>query len=97
MNPNDYAIPELLALAPALSLLGILLKKAPGVDDAGIPIILGLAGSIAAVLYAVSLPVEYTRSEWITAIVSAAAQGALAAGASVYGHQIWKQAGKGCD
>ena len=89
----SYVKPELLILVPVLYFIGMALKKST-VPDKYIPLSLGGAGVILAVLYVLAAsPLDGWQSGTMAAFV-ALTQGILAAGLSVYVNQVAKQAGK---
>lgn len=89
----SYVKPELLILVPVLYFIGAALKRS-AVPDKWIPLSLGAAGVILAVLYVLaSCPLDGWQSGAMAAFV-ALTQGILAAGLSVYVNQVAKQAGK---
>lgn len=89
MDFTQFIKPELLVLVPVLWLTGAALKKTPQISDWLIPYILGGAGILLAAVYVCA-------AEGISAmsIFTAITQGALVAGASVWGNQLVKQARK---
>lgn len=89
----SYVKPELLILVPVLYFIGAALKRS-AVPDKWIPLSLGGAGVILAVLYVLATsPLDGWQSGTMAAFV-ALTQGILAAGLSVYVNQVQKQAGK---
>lgn len=89
----SYVKPELLILVPVLYFIGAALKRS-AVPDKWIPLSLGAAGVILAVLYVLATsPLDGWQSGAMAAFV-ALTQGILAAGLSVYVNQVAKQAGK---
>lgn len=89
----SYVKPELLILVPVLYFIGAALKRS-AVPDKWIPLSLGGAGVILAVLYVLATsPLDGWQSGTMAAFV-ALTQGILAAGLSVYVNQVAKQAGK---
>lgn len=87
--------PELLTLIPVLYFIGMGLKRAQAVADRWIPLLLGGAGILLALLWVLSgTPLPDVR-HLLLAIFSAVTQGVLCAGCAVYVHQISKQARKG--
>ena len=91
MDFNDFIIPELLVLIPALYIIGEIVKSSLG--EAGnrhIPAILGMVGIILAVIWELSV----CRDNLALAVFTAIVQGILCAGAAVYANQILKQLNK---
>lgn len=85
MNITDFVKPELLVLVPVLYIIGIGIKKS-AVADKWIPLILGAAGIVLAMLYMLT-----TEAFGFNALFAALTQGILAAGLSVYANQMFKQ------
>lgn len=92
---KEFIMPELLALAPVLYLVGAGLKRS-GLADRRIPAVLGLAGVLLAAMYTAAAGEFRTARDVLAGAFAALTQGVLCAGASVYLHQLKKQAGK-CD
>lgn len=90
----NYIKPELLILVPVLYLLGVALKKAQTFEDKYIPLALGAAGIVLAVIWVVSTTDMTGYKDVLQAVFVALTQGILAAGCSVYANQLVKQAGK---
>lgn len=88
----NYIKPELLILAPVLYLLGAALKKAQAFADKYIPIALGAAGVLLAVVWVLATTDMTNYKDALQAVFVALTQGILAAGCSVYVNQIVKQA-----
>lgn len=74
----EYIVDKALILIPVLLILGKMLKSTPRCPDWCIPWILLVCGIALSVLM-------------LGVHVDAVIQGALAAGAAVYGNQLWKQ------
>lgn len=85
--------PEALVLVPFLLILGKMVKTTPKVQDWMIPWILGTVGMVCAVLI-VCLPMGRFTPE---GILQGIIQGMLAAGTSVYIHQLKIQTKKGIE
>ena len=90
---KEFIMPELLALAPVLYLVGAGLKRS-GLADRRIPAVLGLAGVLLAAMYIAATGVFSGAQDVIAGAFAALTQGVLCAGASVYVNQVIKQAGK---
>ncbi len=88
---QSYIQPELLALVPVLYIVGIWLKRSEKVHDTKIPLILGIAGMVLALIYTLaSVPLTDYHSV-LKAVFVAVTQGILCAGSSVYAHQLVRQ------
>ena len=88
-----FVKPDLLILVPVLYFVGAALKKS-ALKDKLIPLTLGGAGVVLAVLYVLATsPLDSWQAGVMAAFV-ALTQGILAAGLSVYVNQVQKQAGK---
>lgn len=85
--------PELLILIPVLYFIGIAIRNSEKVNNAYIPLIVGLLGICIALLYVLATEPAGTSQEIMLAIFTAITQGVLVAGASVYINQIIKQYG----
>jgi len=94
MELQDYIKPELLVLIPVLCLIGVGLKKSK-LADKWIPALLGLAGVLLAGLYVLATGHYTDLPDVAMALFTAITQGILAAGASVYVHQVVHQPRKG--
>ena len=90
---KEFIMPELLALAPVLYLVGAGLKRS-GLADRRIPAVLGLAGVLLAAMYIAATGVFEGAQDVIAGAFAALTQGILCAGASVYVNQVVKQASK---
>ena len=88
---TEYIKPELLILIPVLYLIGIGLKHTTWISDKLIPLLLGIAGIVLAVIYTLASDVFSSAQTVATAIFTAITQGILTAGASVYANQIFRQ------
>ncbi len=89
---SSFIRPELLVLAPVLYILGAGLKKSQRVSDNFIPLLLGLAGVVLATAYVLGTSALTGWRDGVLAAFTAVTQGILCAGASVYVHQLIKQA-----
>lgn len=89
---SNFIRPELLVLAPVLYILGSGLKKSQRVADNCIPLLLGLAGVVLATAYVLGTSALTNWRDGVLAAFTAVTQGILCAGASVYVHQLIKQA-----
>ena len=78
---------------PALYLVGMYLKKT-AVPDKYIPLILGCIGVVGCMVWTVATMTVFDWQSVLAGLCSAAVQGVLVAGASVYVNQVVKQAGK---
>jgi 1,4-dihydroxy-2-naphthoate octaprenyltransferase len=90
----EYINSELLILAAVLMALGRMLKQAALIKDKMIPLLLGLAGIVLALLWSVAERLPTTAEEWLGTLFSGTVQGILCAATAVYGHQLIKQSGK---
>lgn len=90
---KDFIRPELLVLVPVLYLIGMAIKKSE-VKDNLIPLILGGCGIVLASTYIFAMTPISAAADILLAVFSAATQGILCAGASVYTNQLIKQAQK---
>lgn len=91
---SSFIRPELLILVPVLYILGAGLKKSQRVSDSFIPFILGGAGVVLATAYVLGTSALTAWRDGVLAAFTAVTQGILCAGASVYVHQLIKQAGE---
>ena len=89
----NFVKPELLVLVPVLYFIGTAIKKSR-IKDKYIPAILGTCGVALSVLWVLSRCPMNTYREVAMAVFVALTQGILAAGLSVYTHQLFKQAKK---
>ena len=90
---KEFIKPEFLVLIPVLYLLGIALKES-AVKDKHIPWMLGGAGVALCLMWIFGSNAISGWQSVVMAFFCAVVQGSLTAGASVYVHQIVKQAGK---
>lgn len=93
-NIMDYVRPELLVLIPVLYFIGMGLKKAETIADKLIPLLLGGAGVLLALLWVLAGSELAGAQDVLRAIFAAVTQGILCAGCSVYVNQLGKQHGK---
>ena len=89
-----FVKPELLILIPVLSIIGKSIKKSK-IADNRIPLILGLISVLLSALWVVATSEIKNIQDIMYAVFISTTQGILAAGASVYGHQLYVQAKKG--
>lgn len=88
----NYIRPELLILIPVLYFIGIALKNWPEVKDKFIPLILGVAGVVLAIIWVLATTNITGAQAALMAVFVAFTQGILCAGASVYVDQaVFKQ------
>ena len=85
--------PELLVLVPVLSIVGAGIKKS-AVKNNRIPLILGMIAIFLSILWVFSTSPIQSWQDAIRAVYISVTQGILAAGASVYAHQLYAQAKK---
>jgi len=93
MNFYDCIKPDLLILLPVLYLIGVFLKKS-ALPDKWIPLVLGAAAVILALIRVFADTPVHSASDFFTALFTAITQGILIAGTDVYAHQIYKQSKK---
>ena len=87
---TNYINPELLILIPVLYIIGVGLKKSQ-LNDKHIPLVLGIVGVVLAAIWTVATMEVYTLHTVLMGVFMGLTQGILAAGASVYVHQLIKQ------
>lgn len=87
---TNYIQPELLVLIPALYFIGVGLKKT-AMPDRFIPLVLGAAGIGLSIAYVLAVNPLTGWQSVLMALFTAATQGILCAGASVYCNQLYKQ------
>jgi hypothetical protein len=75
--------PEILILIPVLSILGLMIKKNPTINDWAIPIILLFLGIVFSILI-LGLKSGFTPDVFLNGLL----QGVLATGMAVYVHQL---------
>ena len=90
MEYLQYIHAELLVLIPVLYLVGMALK-ASRLEDHWIPLVLGITSIVLCGLWVFASTSVSNMAECALAVFSAITQGILAAGASVYANQIYKQ------
>lgn len=90
---KEFIKPEFTVLIPVLYIIGMGVKKS-AVRDRLIPYILGGAGVLLCGAYVLATAELSTWQDILLAVFTAAVQGILCAGASVYANQLVKQAGK---
>ena len=93
MDILTYIKPELLILIPVLSIVGRGIKKRK-VKNNRIPLILGVTSVLLSTLWVVATSEIKNIQDVMYAVFIATTQGILAAGASVYGHQLYVQSTK---
>lgn len=91
---KEFIEPGFVIAIPALYLVGMYLKKT-AVPDKYIPLILGCIGVVGCMVWTVATMTAFDWQSVLAGLCSAAVQGVLVAGASVYVNQVVKQAGKG--
>jgi hypothetical protein len=84
----NYIKPELLILIPVLYAIGAAAKKIEVIKDKYIPLILGSAGVILAVIWVLATSTLASPQDILTAIFTALTQGILCAAGSVYFNQV---------
>lgn len=90
----NYVKPELVVVAVVLYFIGLALKKTEKISDKFIPVILGIAGIVLALIWVLATSTLTGYQSVLMAIFTAIVQGILCAGLSTYVNQIWKQLGK---
>lgn len=93
-NIMDFVKPELLILIPVLYFIGMGLKHSQAIADKLIPLLLGGAGVLLALLWVLAGLELGSAQDVLWAVFAAVTQGVLCAGCSVYVNQLGKQAGK---
>lgn len=91
---TNYIAPELLVLVPVLYILGAGIKSSQTIKDKYIPAIVGMVAVLLACAYIFATSALDGWQSILMAAFTAATQGILCAGASVYVNQLVKQAGK---
>lgn len=87
----EYVSPELLALVPALMILGKIIKDGERMDNRRIPETIGIVAVLAALTWVLATSNLNGWQSVLLAIFAAFVQGLLCAGLSVYFHQLYKQ------
>ena len=90
---KEFIEPGFVIGIPVLYLLGMLLKRLV-IPDKYIPLILGCAGVVGCMVWTIATLTAFDWQSVLVGLCSAAVQGVLVAGASVYVDQLVKQAGK---
>jgi hypothetical protein len=88
---ENFINPELMILVPVLNIIGLGLKKYWRLNNAYIPIILGILSIFLCTAYFMSKIAINSLNTLMQVIFNSMVQGILAAGASVYFNQIKKQ------
>ena len=93
-NIMEFVKPELLVLIPVLYFTGMGLKRSQAAADKHIPLLLGGAGILLALLWVLAGSELAGAQDILQAVFAALTQGVLCAGCAVYAHQLGKQAKK---
>ena len=93
MDYQEYIKSELLILVPVLYIIGLGLKRSK-LKDKWIPLVLGITGITLSAAWVIATSQIATVQEAAAALFTAVTQGILAAGASVYVHQLYVQTNK---
>ena len=93
MDILTYIKPELLILIPVLYVVGMGIQKSK-IKNNRIPLILGVIAIFLSTLWVFSTSDIRNWQDAVNAVYISVTQGILAAGASVYGHQLYVQAKK---
>ena len=91
MEIMDYINPALLVIVPVLWIIGKIIKDATSMDNKHIPIILGAAGVVLAIVWVLATSDIINWQSALLAVFTAFVQGVLCAGLAVYGNQVLKQ------
>lgn len=83
---EQYIVPELLYLVPALYVLGMIVKRTEFIADRFIPLVLGLVSILTALSYEFSIMGVSFEAVYMSVI-----QGILCAGCAVYANQAYRQ------
>ena len=94
MNFEEYIKTELLVLVPVLYCIGCWLKASSDFPDKRIPCLLGLISVVLSAVFVLASSEISTLAEVAEAFFTAVTQGVLAAGASVYIHEVYAQSKK---
>lgn len=87
----NYIKPELIAVAIALYILGIGIKKTESIKDKYIPAILGVSGIVLCAIWVMANSPLGNAQEIMMAVFTSIIQGILVAGLSTYVNQLIKQ------
>lgn len=87
----DFVNPALVVLVPVLLFIGYAIKRTGRIDPRHIPLLLGVAGVLLALLWVLSTSAIATWQEALMAAWTALVQGLLVAAMAVYLHQVKKQ------
>lgn len=93
MDYQEYIKSELLILVPVLYVIGLGMKKSK-LKDKWIPLALGITGIALCAIWVIATGHVTNVQEAAAALFTAATQGVLTAGASVYMNQLYVQANK---
>ncbi len=88
---ENFINPELMILVPVLNIIGLGLKKYWRLNNAYIPVILGIFSIFLCSAYFISKTNIDSINAFMHVLFNSVVQGILAAGASVYFNQIKKQ------
>lgn len=88
---KEFIRPELLVLVPVMYFIGMGLKKMERIKDNYIPLILGIASVLLAILFVGAATPILTYQDVLMVIFTGITQGVLCAGCSVYINQMIKQ------
>lgn len=93
-NIINFIKPELIVVALVLYILGMALKEVQAFSDKKIPLALGAAGIVLAVIYVFATTEVASVQDGFMCLFTAITQGILCAGVSVYANQIVIQSKK---
>lgn len=91
---TQFIKPELLVLIPVLFMIGAGLKRTQRISDRMIPALLGIIGILLAGMWVLGSTKISGWQQAVIGVFTAIIQGVLCTGASVYFHQLFKQACK---
>jgi hypothetical protein len=94
---TNYLKTELAVLPAVLYVLGRMLKQASFIKDKNIPLLLGIAGVLIALLWTLGSTAIFNLNCFLMACFAAVTQGILSAGTAIYVHQLFKQQKKDKD